>query len=104
MDRPGPAKPSEKRKVGGSTPPLTTTSDQAILLAEDRLRLGSGAASLILVSFGAHKKVFSRSAMSRRSLAVTYAYRLTITAFDQPMTSITARSETPRSNKVVAAV
>jgi hypothetical protein len=29
MDRPGPAKPSEKRKVGGSTPPLTTPFDQA---------------------------------------------------------------------------
>ena len=25
MDAPGPAKPPEKRKVGGSTPPLTTT-------------------------------------------------------------------------------
>jgi hypothetical protein len=55
-------------------------------------------------SFGAHKKVFSRSAMSRRSLAVTCAYRLTIAAFDQPMTSITAHSGTPRSNGVVAAV
>src|SRR6516165_5494710 len=30
--------------------------------------------------------------MSRRSLAVTCAYRLTIAAFDQPMTFITARS------------
>jgi hypothetical protein len=36
-----------------------------------------------------------RSAMSRRSLAVTCAYLLTIAAFDQPMTSITARSLTP---------
>jgi len=36
-----------KAKVGGSTPPLTTTSDQAILLAEDRLRSASSALSLI---------------------------------------------------------
>ena len=28
VDAPGPAKPPEKRKVGGSTPPLTTTTDQ----------------------------------------------------------------------------
>jgi hypothetical protein len=32
MDLLGSAKPPEKRKVGGSIPPLTTTSDQAILL------------------------------------------------------------------------
>src|SRR5215469_4336070 len=94
----------EKRKVGGSTPPLTTSSDQEILLVEDRLKSASGIVSLSFSLIGAHKKVFSRSAMSRRSRAVTCAYRLTIAAFDQPMTSITARSETPRSNKVVAAV
>ena len=28
VDSPGLGRPSEKRKVGGSTPPLTTTSDQ----------------------------------------------------------------------------
>jgi hypothetical protein len=28
MDRAGPEKPPEKRKVGGSTPPLTTQCDQ----------------------------------------------------------------------------
>jgi hypothetical protein len=40
------------------------------------------------VSFAVQRNVFSRSAMSRRSLAGTCAYLLTIAAFYQPMTSI----------------
>jgi hypothetical protein len=36
MDWPGLAKPPEKRKVGGSTPPLTTQSDQAQRLRGNR--------------------------------------------------------------------
>jgi hypothetical protein len=35
-DSPGPAKPPEKRKVGGSTPPLTTTCDQGKRPVQDR--------------------------------------------------------------------
>ena len=48
-----------------------------------------------LVSFDAQRNAFSRSAMSLRSRAVTWAYRFTMAASDQPIPSITARSGTP---------
>jgi hypothetical protein len=37
VDWPGLAKPPEKRKVGGSTPPLTTTSSHRICSADLRI-------------------------------------------------------------------
>jgi hypothetical protein len=62
VDSPGPAQPPEKRKVGGSTPPLTTTLTRQDAWWSSCIERSQGRS----VSFTEQKNEFSRSAMSRR--------------------------------------
>jgi hypothetical protein len=73
-DTAGPAKPPEKRKVGGSTPPLTATSDLRIYAANDRFRFQQAACSLTSVSFiGSGRPHTRRSPQFRVSSAAQLA-------------------------------
>jgi hypothetical protein len=72
LDEHGPANPSEKRKVGGSTPPLTTTSDLHKRALSGRLCAIRDACSLIprpSAASGRPHSLHSRRSQARLSSA-----------------------------------